>query len=456
MASTRNQHYILFTFAVVFGWVLSLPYEGPVMYALSGINGLNGIQLNTITVFCLFVGLFTGRYISTNLKEGKRTIVLSTGGSLLLSLFIPFVSVDLWLYIVPAIGFLMGTVIAGFAHLIISYVPTTERSRFGADMLIYGNVVLVLAHALSTNAAPMVSFIVIELLLAVAFVLLLRIDLSKSPVPVVIDTTKRVSLKQFWIFFLFIFIISINSGIMFQVIYPYFSRFEVLTSIYTHLPYILAVYVLSRLVHINKLNFLYTGLGLWGLTFIIFSFIPATELGYILVTTFMLAAAGIFDYFWWSMMTGNFEHVKNPSSLFGLGLSLNVLGVWVGGVTGNQMMALGITHQQLSYVGLIVVMISMIIVLPLNHRLSEFLDTNEFMINYNDVVLHKKKTYTQEAKSLLSEREYEVFTHLIDGETDTVISEWLNISLNTIKTHNRKIYRKLNVSGRLELIKKCS
>jgi LuxR family maltose regulon positive regulatory protein len=78
------------------------------------------------------------------------------------------------------------------------------------------------------------------------------------------------------------------------------------------------------------------------------------------------------------------------------------------------------------------------------------------MINYKDVVLHKKKTYTQEAKGLLSEREYEVFTHLIDGETDTVISEWLNISLNTIKTHNRKIYRKLNVSGRLELIEKCS
>ncbi len=456
MASTRNQHYILFTFAAVFGWVLSLPYEGPVMYALSGLNGLNGVQLNTLTVFCLFVGLFTGRFISTNLKEGKRTIVLSTGGSLLLSLFIPFVSVNLWLYILPAIGFLMGTVIAGFAHLIMAYVPTTERNRFGADMLIYGNVVLVVAHALTTNTTPIISFVVIELLLTVAFVLLLRIDLSKAPVRVVIDTSKRIPLKRFWIFFLFIFIISINSGIMFQVIYPYFSSFQVLISIYTHLPYILAVYALSRLVHINKLNSLYTGLGLWGITFITFSFIPATELGYILVTTFMLAAAGIFDYFWWSIMTGNFEHVKNPSSFFGLGLSLNVLGVWVGGVAGNQMMALGISRQELSYVGLIVVMVSMMIVLPLNHRLSEFLETNEFMIKFKDLNLHKKKTYKNKAKSLLSEREYEVFNHLIEGKTDTVISDLLNISLNTIKTHNRNIYRKLDVSGRIELIEKCA
>lgn len=87
--------------------------------------------------------------------------MLSMGGSLLLSLFIPFESVDLWNYIVPAIGFLMGTFIPGFARLIITYVPTTKRGRFGADILIYGNVVLVLAHALATNTAPMFSFIVI-------------------------------------------------------------------------------------------------------------------------------------------------------------------------------------------------------------------------------------------------------------------------------------------------------
>ena len=301
----------------------------------------------------------------------------------------------------------------------------------------------------------MFSFISIEVLLLIAFIIVLRIDLSTAPVAEIIAPSKKIPLNRYWIFYGFVFILSINSGLMHQVIYPYFQQHQVLVSLYTNLPFILTVYILSRSPKTNKLNVLYIGLVLWGLTFIAFSLSGPTELGYLIVFTLMLAGSGIFSFFLWSLMTSNFEHVVNPSSFFGLGLSLNVLGVWFGGLIGNLLINYGVNHQAIANLGLVIVLVSMVIFLPLNQKLSTFIHQNHFMIKLSDVHQKQKKTYIEEAKGLLSEREYEVFCHLIKGETDPTISKLLYISLNTTKTHNRKIYRKLSVSGRKELIEKC-
>lgn len=52
----------------------------------------------------------------------------------------------------------------------------------------------------------------------------------------------------------------------------------------------------------------------------------------------------------------------------------------------------------------------------------------------------------------LSEREKEVARLLIVGKTNKEICESLFISVNTVKTHIRRIYSKLNVSNRIQLI----
>ncbi len=52
----------------------------------------------------------------------------------------------------------------------------------------------------------------------------------------------------------------------------------------------------------------------------------------------------------------------------------------------------------------------------------------------------------------LSEREEEVSRLLIKGETNSEIGEKLFISVNTVKSHIKSIYRKLEVSNRIQLI----
>jgi DNA-binding CsgD family transcriptional regulator len=52
----------------------------------------------------------------------------------------------------------------------------------------------------------------------------------------------------------------------------------------------------------------------------------------------------------------------------------------------------------------------------------------------------------------LTHREREIIKLLIDGFPNKKISDRLNISLATVQTHRRNIYKKLNLKGIGELI----
>ncbi len=57
-----------------------------------------------------------------------------------------------------------------------------------------------------------------------------------------------------------------------------------------------------------------------------------------------------------------------------------------------------------------------------------------------------------QAVSELSEREIDVYKALAEGNTDQEIADSLFISLNTVKTHLKSIYKKLDVRNRLEAV----
>ena len=52
----------------------------------------------------------------------------------------------------------------------------------------------------------------------------------------------------------------------------------------------------------------------------------------------------------------------------------------------------------------------------------------------------------------LSDRELEVLELLARGDSNNVIAERLHISINTVKSHIKRIYAKLTVSSRLQLM----
>lgn len=458
MASAKSKLYILISFSLIFGWIMSFPYEGPVMYALAGENGINGVLLNMFTVFFHFAGLFVGRFLSKDIKGAKIWLLICIGTTLFISLFIPFINADLWLVIIPSVSFLTGISISLYGHMLKGYFRSDERKKTVADILIYGNIVLISAHIFANDIKPILSFVLIQVLLFIALIMIYKINITECNIPekVISENKSKGTIKAYWILFLFIFIITINSGIMFQVIYPYFYEFEVLVSIYTNIPYILAIFILSRLFSKNKFYFLYVGLSLWIVTFILFASLGKTPLSFVLICSVMLFACGIFDYFWWSVMANIFDYVENPASIFGLGLSLNVLGVWIGGLIGNYFLSIGIDKEGMAYLGILIVVISMLIILPLNSRLSDTIIHNQFLVRISYKDENDIKEFILEMEKLLSRREVDVFRLLIEGKTDTEISKKLYISPHTIKTHNRNIYKKIGVANRIELIEKIT
>ncbi len=54
----------------------------------------------------------------------------------------------------------------------------------------------------------------------------------------------------------------------------------------------------------------------------------------------------------------------------------------------------------------------------------------------------------------LTEREKEIYKELSKGKTNKEIATTLFVSVNTVKTHLKSIYRKLNVKNRTQAVKR--
>jgi ATP/maltotriose-dependent transcriptional regulator MalT len=69
---------------------------------------------------------------------------------------------------------------------------------------------------------------------------------------------------------------------------------------------------------------------------------------------------------------------------------------------------------------------------------------------------HELETSMRDLKNeSLTSRELQVLKHLATGKAINIIGEELHISQNTMKTHLRNIYRKLQVDGRKSAVEKA-
>lgn len=75
-----------------------------------------------------------------------------------------------------------------------------------------------------------------------------------------------------------------------------------------------------------------------------------------------------------------------------------------------------------------------------------------FFKHYSHEIDVSPKKEDLKEKYALSDREYEVIELLAKGLTYQTICETLHISVNTVKSHIKRIYKKLEISNRLQLV----
>ena len=92
--------------------------------------------------------------------------------------------------------------------------------------------------------------------------------------------------------------------------------------------------------------------------------------------------------------------------------------------------------------------------IPEINDLIEFLSTNENILeeaNREQSPMPLLEEFVNNTKDL-SPAERDVFNLYVQGYTAKEIANILSLSINTIKTHTKRIYMKLNVGSRKELL----
>ncbi|MDI6871097.1 MAG: hypothetical protein QME79_07030 [Bacillota bacterium] len=136
-----------------------------------------------------------------------------------------------------------------------------------------------------------------------------------------------------WILCLLILGLYINGGLLYNLIYPSFQAFRDLDRYYQLVPYLATLALIWRFsARYNRRFTIYAGVALLGLGFVSFGLWPSSPAGYLLTETLILSAFAWLDVFVWTLLAEISELHGHTFRVFGFGLAVNVLALFMGGV----------------------------------------------------------------------------------------------------------------------------
>ena len=449
--------YSILGFAFLFAYLLSFLFEGQVLYGLLEHFNVDAPFYITGAIAAHFAGLFTGGLISKNITIARKVMIYAMWLCVFLSIPFYFRPSVLWAVGLILAGYASGCAVAAWGFFLKAFTPKNERLHSCADVLILSNLLMIVINVTAALCSPFaaLSFSLICIPLGCFFIQMLPLDSKQmSPSSTLQETPLRLG-HPLWIITHFVFIITINTGLMYQVINPAFINLTSLVSWYWAVPYILALIILRSIsLNKNRSPVLYAGMAMIMAAFISFMLLGRREIDYLIVDTLMLGACGIFDLFWWSILGEMLDHTNNPAKIFGIGLSANVLGVLCGGVLGMFITSSKLPSAEVAVIALIVVCITLVLLPPLNGQLVLLLKSHTYLTVYFGMSQTEQATLVSKIKTLdpLTDREQEVLQLILSGKSNREIAAALFISENTVKTHIRNIFSKYDVSSRVELV----
>jgi DNA-binding CsgD family transcriptional regulator len=447
-------------------WLISFPYEGQVLYSLLARYKIFPSYWILGAITAHLAGLVSCMCIAKDILRAKRVMLVSAsicfGGSALF--FLPYTIV--FLIALIAISFFAGLFICAWAFFFREYTPPGGRMHTAAITLSLSALIMIGINLCCLYVSDYLAFGICMALMAAVILLVCRTDAaSAAPASAAPATaakacvSKNVSyIRPFVTLCAFILVITINSGLMFQVILPAFGSIGLVADIYWAIPYIAAILIVNRFpARINKGYILYVAIAMLGFAFITFVALDRSTWSYVAVNTLLLGACGINDLFWWSILGELLDFDKNPARTFGIGLSANVMGVLLGKLIGLAPV-FAASDGSSALVGMAIVCVALVLLPPMHKQLSHVIINNAFLATLSALAPERQKKTVSEVSMLagLSERENEIVLLLLKGYTYKLIASELYISESTVKTHIQSIYSKLNIHNRTELIQKIN
>jgi DNA-binding CsgD family transcriptional regulator/MFS family permease len=444
-------------FSFSFAYLLSFLFEGQVLYSLLEMHGINASAYILAAMIAHFAGLFTcGLFVRS--QVAAKSMMLG-GMSLCLVATVPFFFPlpALWMGGLIISGYFSGCAVAAWGFFLSAFTPKNQRIKSCADVLIYSNLLMIAVNVVDMNRSPFIGLglSVFCLVIGMVFIWILPLEPEREQNKTLKNKSHGGIKNPLILLCLFVFIITINSGLMYQVINPAFEHLTGLVSWYWAVPYIVALAIMRNLpMKANRSRFLYVGMAMIMGAFIGFMLLGRNTCDYLIVDTLMLGACGIFDLFWWSILGEMLDYSDNPSQTFGIGLSANVFGVLCGGVLGMAVTSIGLPGAEVAVIALTVVCVTLVMLPPLNYQLVLLLKSHAYLAAYDNMSQSQQTDIVRQIKTLdpLTVREQEVLQLILSGKSNREIAGALFISENTVKTHARSIFSKYDVGSRAELI----
>ena len=444
-------------FSFSFAYLLSFLFEGQVLYSLLDLRGTDADRYILAAIIAHFAGLFTCGLFVKSQAAAKSMMLGGMGVCLVATVPFFFAPTSLWLGGLIVSGYFSGCAVAAWGFLLRAFTPKDERIKPCADVLIYSNLLMIAVNVVAMNRSPFIGLGLAMLCLVIGMVFIWMLPLEQEN-----EQNKSIKNKphggiknQLVLLCLFVFIITINSGLMYQVINPAFEHLTGLVSWYWAVPYIVALAIMRNLpMKAKRSRILYIGMAMIIGAFISFMLLGRNTSDYLAVDTLMLGACGIFDLFWWSILGEMLDYSDNPAQTFGIGLSANVFGVLCGGALGMAVTSMGLPGAEVAVIALTVVCVTLVMLPPLNHQLVLLLKGHAYLAAYDHMSQSQQTDILRQIKTLdpLTVREQEVLQLILSGKSNREIAVTLFISENTVKTHARSIFSKYDVGSRSELI----
>ncbi|MGO4928705.1 LuxR C-terminal-related transcriptional regulator [Fundicoccus sp. Sow4_F4] len=444
-------------FSFLFAYILSFQFEGQVLYSLLDLRETDTDRYILAAIIAHFAGLFTcGLFVKS--QAAARSMMLG-GMGLCLAASVPFFFApsSLWLGGLIVSGYFSGCAVAAWGFFLRAFTPKDERIKSCADVLIYSNLLMIAVNVFAMNRSPFVglSLTMLCLVIGIAFIWMLPLEQDNEKNQTFKNKTHGGIKSQLILLCLFVFIITINSGLMYQVINPAFEHLTGLVSWYWAVPYIVALVIMRNLpIKAKRSRILYIGMAMIIGAFISFMLLGRKTSDYLIVDTLMLGACGIFDLFWWSILGEMLDYSDNPTQTFGIGLSANVFGVLCGGFLGMFVTSIGLPSAEVAVIALTVVCVTLVMLPPLNNQLVLLLKSHAYLAAYDNMGQSQQTDIVRQIKTLdpLTVREQEVLQLILSGKSNREIAGALFISESTVKTHARNIFSKYDVGSRAQLI----
>lgn len=444
-------------FSLLFAYLLSFLFEGQVLYSMLAYRDVRDSVYILAAIIAHFAGLFSWGYFVKSSIAAKYTMLGGMGVCLIATVPFFFAPSALWATGLIVSGYAGGCAVASWGYFLKAFTPKNQRIKSCADVLIYSNIIMIIINVVAINLSPFIGLALSMLCLVtgMAFIWVLPTDKKKAWREETESKPRGSINKPLMLLCLFVFVITINSGLMYQVINPAFEHLTGMTSWYWAVPYIIALAVMRNLpMKVKRSNTLYAGMVMIMGAFISFMLLGRNTPDYIVVDTLMLGACGIFDLFWWSIIGEMLDYTENPIKTFGTGLSANVFGVLCGGVVGMAVTSIQLPGAEVAVIALTIVCITLVMLPPLNRQLVMLLKNHVYLTAYDRMSETQQTDIIRQTKTIeeLTVREQEILQQILSGKSNREIAGTLFISESTVKTHIRNIFSKYDVGSRAELI----